>query len=168
MPSITGQQAAAAGTRRFIHALKAAHLTDIAFILTTRGDGHGLNAGATITANPERIRIGIEHDLDGQLRAFYGTSPTDTLPIVDHDLQSRLREALDKLEKLRQEAEDLYRSRMQETGVRLAAEFTERLMAARAAGDVSFDVLAELPRDQLAQAGLQTVSDLNALAERHS
>lgn len=156
--------------RDFVTAIKAAHLTGITFTLVPKRNGHGLDAAATLATpkDPRGIRLGIQHDIDGQLRASYGTEPSQPLPDIDAATLARVRAALDSLERIRTAAENLYRTRMQGEGVRLAAEYTERLMAARAAGDTTFDVLAELPREDLLKSGMRTAADLNALAVLHT
>lgn len=170
MASTTEPTLGPLSTRGYVAALKAAHLTHVTFALVPKGNGHGLDAGAVLTTStdPQGIRIAIRHGQDGNLRASYGTEPSQALPTVDHPMLARIRGALDSLERIRNAAEDLYRARMQEVGVRLAYEYTERLMAAQASGDASFDVLAELPREDLFKSGMRTVADLNALAGRHT
>lgn len=157
-------------TRRFTNALKLAGLKDITFTLIPKGNGHGLDAAATLPApgTPQGIRLGIQHDLDGALRASYGTEPSQEIPDINPGTLAAVHAALETLERLRADAENLYRARMQEEGVRLAAVYTERLMTARAAGDTTFDVLAELPYDDLAASGLDTVTHLNTLAAIHT
>jgi len=157
-------------TRNFSQALKLSGLKNVAFTLIPKGNGHGLNAAATLTTPgaPNGVRLGISHDLDGHLQASYGTEPSQPIPDIDRATLASVHTSLDTLEHLRDAAENLYRARMQEAGVRLAAVYTERLMTARAAGDTTFDVLAELPYDDLAEEGLNAVAHLNALATVHT